>query len=187
MAFFICEKNNDYTYYNQNDNHSTFIDNTGASYSESGCGPTAAAIVAENLTGEEYTPNDMGDMAKNMGMVSSATDANFFPKMAEEVGLSCVPTNSVEEVQMALKSNSLVIAYMGKGAFTTGGHYIVLYAYDSVNNWFYVMDPNGKTKLPNDVYRAENRGTGFVYADANQIANETKGSNMGRYDFYIFE
>ena len=186
LTLFV-NKSRDYTYYNQNDNDSTFIDSTGAPYSESGCGPTAAAMVATNLTGEEYTPNEMGDMAKGMGMVSSATDANFFPKMAEEVGLLCTATNSVEDVKIALQTNSLVIAYMGKGAFTNGGHYIVLYAYDSVNNVFYVMDPNGKTRLPASVYRAEDRGTGFVYTNAEQIAQQTKGRKMGRYDFYIFQ
>jgi hypothetical protein len=68
---------------------------------------------------------------------SSGTAWAFFPFLARKYGLKCVQVSGkygLPDVRKALKEHhALVVCNMGKGYFTTGGHYILAYADDGKN------------------------------------------------------
>ena len=154
-------------YYSQTDYKNSFCGRSNATISSAGCGVTSAAIVASSLTGnKKYDPVYMMEWAhrtKDCGSGISGTDPSFFKVFAEELGFNYekVGKNGTDKVVNALKSGkALVIAHMGEGHFTNGGHYIVLSAINSEGK-VYVNDPN------------HNKHTG--YWNINLIANELSG------------
>lgn len=154
-------------YYSQRNYKNAFCGRSDETISSAGCGVTSAAIVASSLTGnKKYDPVYMMEWAhktKDCGKGISGTDPSFFKVFVEELGFNYekVGKKDTNKVVNALQSGkALVIAHMGPGHFTTGGHYIVLSAIDS-NGKVYVHDPNG------------NAHTGKW--DINLIANELSG------------
>ena len=164
--------NGNFVFYSQNDYGSvTFCGRSGRSIATSGCGVTSSAMVATSLTGNtQYNPTYMMNWAyrlKYCGQGISGTSAGFFKVFANELGLNynAVGKDGTNQVVNALKSgNALVIAHMGPGHFTNGGHYIVLNGINEQGQ-VNVADPNS------------NRRSG--YWDINTIANEL------RSNFYI--
>lgn len=106
----------------------------------SGCGPTCAAMIIETLTGKTFTPADAcawslkrGYKAPNQGTYYSY----FVPQFAA-YGITCKrlntaniygqKTSSVHTKAMnMLKEGYYLIACMGKGLWTSSGHYIVVW------------------------------------------------------------
>lgn len=97
-----------------------------------GCGPTAMAMVVSSLTRFETDPVlmaqhcvDHGYWAKKHGSYLS-----IVPGTAEDFGLTCTPLPPEEAdpdlIAQHLLSGSLIVALMGPGHFTNGGHFIVL-------------------------------------------------------------
>lgn len=96
----------------------------------SGCGPTALAIAVATLTGKNITPQDTAkwSVANGHRCEGSGSYHSLIPKGAEHYGLKVekLGRSSVKELSKHLSSGKLVIAIMGKGHFTSGGHFIVL-------------------------------------------------------------
>ena len=167
--------NGNLIYYSQgNYSNVTFCGRSGKSIASSGCGVTSAAMIASSFTGDKkYDPKYMMEWAYKLGYCGSGisgTDSGFFPVVARELGLQYQSYNKGQsnEVANALKSGkSLVIAHMGAGHFTGGGHYIVL---SSINEQgqVYVNDPNN------------NKHSG--YWDLNLVANEIQSYGY----FHVF-
>lgn len=163
-------------FYDQGDyKNVTFCGRSGASISSSGCGVTASAIVASTLLGnKQYDPVYMMNLAysyHDCGSGISGTNAGFFQKFANKfnLGYQRVSKSQGNQVIEALKTGkSMVIAHMGKGHFTNGGHYIVLSAINQEGK-VYVHDPNNRGNK-------NKRGTGNGWYDLNMIASELKGS-----------
>lgn len=163
-------------FYDQGDyKNVTFCGRSGASISSSGCGVTASAIVASTLLGnKQYNPVYMMNLAysyHDCGAGISGTNAGFFQKFAKKfnLGYQSASKSQGNLVVEALKTGrSMVIAHMGKGHFTNGGHYIVLSAINQEGK-VYVHDPNNRGNK-------KNRGTGNGWYDLNMIASELKGS-----------
>jgi len=164
----------DVKYYNQgNYSSTTFCGVPSKSIKGSGCGLVSSAIVAVSLTGNtKYDPIYMNSIArkgKDCGSGLRGVDEGFFEYMASTVGLTYqeVTKSQTNTVVNALKSgNSLVIAHMGPGTFTTGGHYIVLAA----------INESGDVKVydPGHIANTEK------WFSINLIANQLKGK------FFIF-
>lgn len=97
---------------------------------ESGCGPTALAIVVSSLTDTEINPKEMADWAYENGycIPNGGSFHSLIPEGAEHYGLSVTGARASEGQKIidALSSGKLVVAIMGKGTFTTTGHFIVL-------------------------------------------------------------
>jgi hypothetical protein len=91
--------------------------------------PTAAAKYAV----------DNGYRTNNEG-----TSWSYFANIATKYGLKCTQTSKLDEVKLALSNGKLVIASMGKGHFTGGGHYILLVGING--NWIDVYDCNHTNK-----------------------------------------
>ena len=68
---------------------------------------------------------------------------NYFAKCAAHWGIKFFQTSTTDEAVRALNSGALVVASMGKGYWTTGSHYICLWAADATN--IYANDPASST------------------------------------------
>lgn len=111
-----------------------------------GCGPTCGAMVIATLKDKTITPVEACDFSikNNYKQKNGGTYANFFPAYLKKYGLSCqILWSSAEaqdeKVRTALKSGNWVIACMGKGLWTSGGHYILAYGTDGT--YVFVNDP----------------------------------------------
>lgn len=102
-----------------------------ATIASHGCGPTSLAIILSSFTNTEINPMKVTQQVCNAGGCygsgssygTLATVAQSYGYKTQFVGRS----GDISKVTNALASgNSLVIALMGPGTFTSGGHYIVL-------------------------------------------------------------
>ena len=137
---------------------------SGYTIGGSGCGVTAMAMVASyNEKNNYYSPivmNNYSTKWKTCGGGQTGTKIDFFRKMAKELNYNYIPLNKGSSVTSDmvihhLKNGHLIIARMGPGHFTKGGHYIVLAGYSLTKNeaQVYVYDPNNRNN-------SRNRGTG---------------------------
>lgn len=97
-----------------------------------GCGPTAMAMVAATLAGADTDPARMAQYCVDHGYWSKKHGSywSIVPGVAEDYGLTCtsLPPEEVDrdEVIRHLVTGDLLVALMGPGHFTNGGHFIVL-------------------------------------------------------------
>ena len=120
-----------------------------ATISSHGCGPTALAIVVSTLTEEDVNPSDVTNFACNNGYCyPGGTINSIMLDYPVRHGLKVEKANKLDKQKIinALKSkNSLVVALMGKGSFTTSSHFIVLRG-ASNDGRVLVADPNSLEK-----------------------------------------
>lgn len=97
-----------------------------------GCGPSAMAMAVSTLTDTVIDPVEMarhcvdhGYWAKRQGSYLS-----IVPGAAEDFGLECtsIPLEEADEATIStyLATGQLIVALMGPGHFTNGGHFILL-------------------------------------------------------------
>lgn len=95
-----------------------------------GCGPTSLSIVISTLTDQIVNPVAMSTWAYENGYLASGTGSyhSLIPDGAKHYGLQVVgaTTKDKQTIIDALASGKLVVAIMGKGHFTSSGHFIVL-------------------------------------------------------------
>lgn len=120
-----------------------------------GCGPTSAAMIASTMKQDNgITPVTAvkwslahGGKAKNQG-----TYYSFFTPYFSQYGITCTQINTFslrdnkskaqpyhDKALQAIKDGNYVIACMGPGLWTTGGHFIVWYDYK--DNQVLINDP----------------------------------------------
>lgn len=119
-------------YYDQTDYKNKFC-GLSSTISSDGCGVTSMAMILSTFIDSSYTPPVVMQEAYNgryCGSGISGTSVDFFKFSASKHGLGYQGVGKKDNLQIvldALKSgNSLVVAHMGQGLFTNGGHYIVL-------------------------------------------------------------
>lgn len=95
----------------------------------SGCGPTSLAIVVSTLS-RSVNPVDMCRWSYENGYYAEGAGSyhSLIPNGAKYFGLKVegAKTTEVEKIIDALSNGKLVVAIMGKGHFTSTGHFIVL-------------------------------------------------------------
>ncbi len=119
---------NDFVNYFQGDYRNYSYGSSGT-IASSGCGPTSMAMILTYLTGETVTPVDAASYALQHGyrIPNNGTAASMFPAMAKEYGITAEGMSpSVQNIVNSLREGKVIIAHMGPGTFTSGGHYIVL-------------------------------------------------------------
>ncbi|MDF2923918.1 MAG: murein hydrolase [Paenibacillaceae bacterium] len=96
----------------------------------SGCGPTSLAIVVSTLTDTVVDPVAMSEWAYQNGYLAEGTGSyhSLIPDGAKHFGLQVEGATTTEKQKIidALSAGKLVIAIMGKGHFTSSGHFMVL-------------------------------------------------------------
>lgn len=117
-------------YYNQLDSRWSNLPYGSDNIGGYGCGPTSMAIVISTLTGATYDPVYMANWSYQNGFWAKGSGSyhSLIPEASKSFGLS-VSGASVSEGQRivdALSQGKLVVAIMGKGHFTTSGHFMVL-------------------------------------------------------------
>lgn len=118
----------------------------------SGCGPTAMAMVLATWADKSVTPKSECAWALKNGFkaLNHGTYYSYFTPAAKRYGLSCTQLNGVSilgnsgsglhaQVLQFLRQGDLVIACMGPGNWTNGGHFILLW--DVIGDVAYVNDP----------------------------------------------
>ena len=147
----------------------------------SACGPTCFAMVASSLTDKMVLPPEAAKFAidKQFRTINNGTAWGYFAATAKEYGLQCKQVGKLAEAKDALSRGALVIASMGKGEFTGGGHYILLVGVR--DGWIDVYDPNhDNRKYGSGVDHGAVRDDGKVSAKESVFIREAR-------QYWIFE
>lgn len=95
-----------------------------------GCGPTALAMVISGLTNRTVTPSSVASWSVRNGHRAEGAGSywSLMVDGGEHYGLKVktVSRKKPNDILEALSEGMPVIASMGKGHFTNGGHFIVL-------------------------------------------------------------
>ena len=123
----------------------------------SGCGPTSAAMILATWADKNVTPKTECAWALKNGYKAykSGTYYSYFVPAFKRYGLKCTWLSSTNiygnstsplhaQAKAAVDRGDLVIACMGKGTWTSSGHYIVVWKISG--NTVYINDP-ASTKL----------------------------------------
>lgn len=125
----------------------TSTGNKSQTMKNSGCGPTAAADVIYTLKDNSVTPWTLAQIAMKKGYrtANSGTAWGFFKYIAGQYGFSkFVQTSSLTTLKACLDAGGYVVCSMGKGYWTSGGHYICAWKYDS--KYIYCNDPASSSR-----------------------------------------
>ncbi len=132
---------------------------------KTGCAPTCLAMVLSYLRQEQILPNDVAAWVGNRFYVNGiGTSWGIFGAMEGAWGVKCTNIGKNQTLLLeALKDGKPVIASMGPGTFTKGGHFIVLSGV--------TLDGKIMVKDPNDSASKNHANTGF---DVSLILRESK-------------
>ena len=120
-------------------------ENYGSDYlAITGCGPTCLAMAGYYLTGsQDMNPRDIAVFAEKNGYYATGYGSSWtlISEGSTMLGLKATELPLVKKKMTdALEAGHPVILAVGKGDFTTAGHYIVLTGLE--NGFFRVNDPN---------------------------------------------
>lgn len=109
-----------------------------------GCGPTSAAMLIETITGKTFTPEDACAWSIDHGYkaLKQGTYYSYFAPQFKAHGIECKqllggrimnqPNHPIhDQVKKYLQDGYYIIALMGPGTWTTGGHFIVVWDWDN--------------------------------------------------------
>lgn len=119
---------------------------------KSGCGPTAMAMVLATWADKSVTPKSECTWALAHGYKAphQGTYYGYFAAAAKRYGLYCRMLNGASiygnpnskyhaEAKAAVDQGDLVIACMGRGLWTSSGHFVLVWKIDG--NTIYINDP----------------------------------------------
>lgn len=149
-------------YYLQTDARWRNIDYSAAGESttigKAGCGPTACAMAISAILGKEVLPPETAKWLKAKGYKAKGQGTYYSGIVAvmKHYGITCrqITGNSVYHTPnaeahatalKALKNGDLVIACMGKGIWTSSGHFVLAWKVD--NTRVYINDSNSKKDM----------------------------------------
>ena len=111
-----------------------------ATVGSSGCGPTAAAMLIETITGKTFTPEDACKWSVEHGYkaLKAGTYYAYFKPQFAAFGIECDMLNwsktygkpdhaNHKKVLELLKAGYYIIALMGPGLWTSSGHFVVVW------------------------------------------------------------
>jgi len=113
-----------------------------------GCGPTCLAMAGYYLTGDEdMNPLALAEFAENNSYYAKGYGSSWtlISEGAEKLGLTAKELPLVKKKMVdALEAGNPIILALGKGDFTSSGHYIVLTSWNG--EAFAVNDPNSRER-----------------------------------------
>lgn len=166
---------------------------------ESGCGPTAAAMLIETLTGKKFTPVDACKWSLEHGYKAphQGTYYSYFAPQFKAFGLDCYqlswtntyhsPNSPVHDRALQLlQQGYYLIALMKKGLWTGSGHFVVVWWED---NKIRINDPAStkEVRLNGDPWTFRNECAYYWVVDARSYNNpppekpEEEEDNMPYY------
>lgn len=125
----------------------TSCGNKKQTIANSGCGPTSMADIMATWVDKNLTPVEMCQYALDHGFrtKNSGTAWEFFKSVAKAYNFTkFVQTKSMATAKAAIKAGCLVVASMGPGYWTKGGHYICLWKCD--DTYMYANDPASSSR-----------------------------------------
>lgn len=140
----------------------TSVGNKSQTIRSSGCGPTSMADIIATWVDKNITPSGMCKWSVKNGYrtASNGTAWAFFPAIAKAYGFSkFVQTKSMATARAALKEGALVVASMGPGYWTKGGHFICLWKTD--DTYMYANDPASSVRKKQKLAAFENERKQF--------------------------
>ena len=112
-----------------------------------GCGPTAMAMIISSMTVYDVNPVQMAAWAVENGYWAPGDGSyqSIIPGAAKSYGLrgTAFAPQDADALRAELASGNIVVALMGAGHFTDGGHFIVLRG-ATLTGDILVADPNSK-------------------------------------------
>lgn len=115
---------------------------------QTGCGPTCLAMAGYYLTGQQrFNPRDVADFSAENGYYASGYGSSWtlISEGAGKLGLTAKELPLVKGKMVdAVENGHPVILALGKGDFTSSGHYIVLTGWQ--DGAFTVNDPNSRVR-----------------------------------------
>lgn len=142
--------------YKQNDpkwgSNAYAVDGESSTIKSAGCGPTAMADVLAAIVNPYIDPVSCASWARMRGYkyYKQGTSYNYFVAQGAYYGITVRRINTVNvygnplaavhtQALQELQKGNWIIACMGKGLWTSAGHYIVAYGYSGGN--VYICDP----------------------------------------------
>lgn len=122
------------TYYSQADSRWASHKYGNNNMLNSGCGPTAAAMIVSSIKGE-IRPDAMADLFVKYGY-RSANAGTYWSAMkwtADVFDIEYKETSNFNTMISKLQDNNYIIAICREGLFTYGGHFIVITGIDGDN------------------------------------------------------
>ena len=114
-----------------------------------GCGPVLMAMAVSSMTEQYVTPVEMCQWAVENGHWAKRGGSylSLIQGAAAAYGLTAQPVSeyTVDAVEDALLSNRMLVALMGPGHFTKGGHFILLRGI-TLGGKLLVADPNSEER-----------------------------------------
>lgn len=154
-----------------------------------GCGPTAAAMLIETLTGKTFTPEDACKWSVDHGYkaLKQGTYYAYFKPQFAAFGIPCDQLNwtntygkpDSENHAKAfdlLKQGYYLIALMGKGLWTSGGHFVVVWWEDGKVR---INDPAStkEARLNGDLRTFKSQVKYYWWIDARAYNNGNNADN----------
>lgn len=109
----------------------------------SGCGPSAACMIIETMTGQTFTPVDACKWSVDHGYkaLNAGTYYSYFVPQFKAFGIDCKqmlgtslhnkPDHPIhDQVKQMINEGYYAVALMGPGLWTKGGHYICVWGWD---------------------------------------------------------
>lgn len=143
-----------------------------------GCGPSCAAMVIETLTGQTFTPEDACNWSVQHGYkaLKQGTYYIYFKPQLAAFGIQCdmlnwtntygKPNHSNHKKALdLLKEGYYLIALMGKGTWTSSGHFILVWWADDA---IHINDPNSTRadRVQGDPYDFRSQVKYYWWVDA---------------------
>ena len=162
------------------------IGNRADTIGNTGCGPTCAAMVVATLRDARVTPIEAAGWSVQHGHLSphDGTYWSYFKAYFDKWDIPCERTDSPDRAEWALSKGLMVISAMGKGLWTSGGHFIL--GYGLAGNKVKIHDPNSEASYRElgDLarYKAEGKQFWIVKEDWNvqikstDLVNATTGA-----------
>ena len=155
-----------------------------ATIGSSGCGPTAAAMLIETLTGKIFTPVDACNWSMEHGYkaLNQGTYYAYFKPQFAAFGIECDMLNwtntygkpdhpnHYRAVEL-LKQGYYLIALMNKGLWTSSGHFVVVWWQDRKVR---INDPasSKEARLNGDIRTFRSQVKYYWWVDARKFNNE---------------
>ena len=128
------------------------VDGESSTIKSAGCGITVMADILATLVSPYITPVTTASWSRMKGykVKNSGTSYSYPVAQGKEYGVSITrmntsnvyhqPNNGLHDKVLAeLQKGNWIIACMGKGTWTSSGHYILVYGYE--NGYVYINDP----------------------------------------------